>query len=272
LEEEDNKALMEEVSEDELKEVLHSFQKDKILGLDGWSMDFFVGFFDFFGKDLLKVVEESRTNGYIHLPFNETFIALIPKKDDPQSLEDFRPISLCKNIYKVIAKIISRRLKVILSKSISQEKFGFLEGKTIHEAIVVSQEALHSIKTINSKGVVLKIDLSKSYDRVSWIFLRMLLTHLGFSLPFINWIMSCISSVSFVVLINGVASTFFTTERGLRQGYPLSPLLFLLVAEGLSRPYLKQNVVGISRESPYLKPLDFPTFCLWMMYQYSAVD
>jgi hypothetical protein len=82
---------------------------------------------------------------------------------------------------------------------------------------------------------VLKIDLSKAYDRVSWLYLRLLLTHLGFGFSFINWIMSCISSVSFVVLINGAATPFFQAERGLRQGCPLSPLLFLLVAEGLSR-------------------------------------
>jgi hypothetical protein len=105
--EEDNMALMEEVSEDELKEVVHSFQKDKSPGPDGWSMDFFVGLFYLVGKDLLIVVEESRTNGFIHLPFNATFIALIPKKDDPQTMEDFRPISLYNCVYKVIAKTIS---------------------------------------------------------------------------------------------------------------------------------------------------------------------
>jgi hypothetical protein len=111
VEEEDNKTLMEEVSEEELKEVLHSFQKDKSPGLDGWSMDFLVGLYDLIGKDILKVVEESKKNGHIHPPLNATFIALIPKKDDPQSLDDFRPISLCNCIYKVIAKIISRRIK-----------------------------------------------------------------------------------------------------------------------------------------------------------------
>jgi len=87
-----------------------------------------------------------------------------------------------------------------------------LEGKYIHEAIGVAQEYLHSIKNRNMKGDVIKIDLSKEYDRVSWLYLRILLTHLGFELPFINWIMSCISTISFAVLINGVASPFFTTE------------------------------------------------------------
>ena len=103
----------------------------------------------------------------------------------------------------------------------------------------MAQEGLHSIKTRHRKGAVIKIDLSKAYDKASWLYLRLLLTHLGFNMDFIRWVMSCISSVSFVVLINGVASPFFHAERGLRQGFPLSPLLTLLVAKGLSR-YLKK--------------------------------
>lgn len=87
----------------------------------------------------------------------------------------------------------------MLSAHISQEQFGFLEGRQIHEPIGVAQEGLHSIKTKTIKGVILKIDLSKAYDSVNWLYLRLLLTHLGFHLDFIRWIMSCISSMYFAV-------------------------------------------------------------------------
>ena len=130
--------LMGEVSVEELSRVLHSFQKDKIPGPDGWPVEFFLGFFDFFGEELLSVVEESRKAGFIHGPLNSTFTALIPKKDKPTSFEDFRPISLCNCIYKIIAKVIARRLKSVLSHHISSEQFGFLEGRQIHEAIGVA--------------------------------------------------------------------------------------------------------------------------------------
>ena len=143
---------MEELSEDELEEVLHNFQKKKIQGLNGWTIYFFVGIFEFIRKDILKVVEESRVNGHIHAPLNATFIALIPKVDDPKSLDDFRHISLCNNVYKIISRIISKRIKAIISKYVSHEQFGFLEGRQIHEAIRVVQEALHNIKTQKIKS------------------------------------------------------------------------------------------------------------------------
>jgi hypothetical protein len=210
--EEENHALMEEVSEDELKEVLHNFQKDKIPGPNDWTIEFFLGFYDLIGKDILKLVEETRVRGHLHPPLNSNFIALIPKVDDPSSLNDFRPISLCNCIYKVVSKVIARRIKATLSEKISPEQFGFLEGRQIHEAIGVSQEVMHSLRSTKSRGEILKIDLSKSFDKVSWLYLRMLLTHLGFEVPFINWIMCCITSVSFVVLINGSASSFFHVQ------------------------------------------------------------
>ena len=149
-------------------------------------------------------------------------------------MEYLRPISLCNITYKVVAKVISQRLKKVLSKIISLKQFGFLENRQIHEAIRVAQEGMHNIKLNKSKGAILKINLSKDFDKVSWLYLKLLLTHLGFNYSFIKWIFACISIVSFVVPINGSASLFSMTERGLRQGFPLSPLLFLLVAEGLS--------------------------------------
>ena len=131
----ENHSLMEEVSEEELKCVLQSFQKDKIPGPDGWLIEFFMELYDMLGQDLLQVVEDTRTTGRIPACFNSTFIALIPKVENPLLLNDFKPISLCNCIYKVVSKVITNRFKQVLSEHSSNEQFGFLEGRLIHEAI-----------------------------------------------------------------------------------------------------------------------------------------
>ena len=98
---------------------------------------------------------------------------------------------------------------------------------------------MHSVKIKRSKREIPKIDISKDFDRANWLYLRIvLINHLGFNYPFIKWIFACISSASFVVLINGSTSRFLHSKRVLRQGFPLSPLLFLLVAEGMSMAIL----------------------------------
>eukprot|EP00253_Pinus_taeda_P006660 PITA_06660 len=186
-------------------------------------------------RDIIKVVEESRTSGSLYNAINSTFIALIPKTDAPASFDDYRPISLCNVLYKIISKIIANRIKPILSRHIAPQQFSFLEDRQIHEAIGSAQEAIHSIWTKHLKCILLKIDLSKAFDQVSWLFIKMILIHIGFPLALINWIMAYITSPTFSILINGSASHFFHSERGLRQGCPLSPLLFLLVMEALSQ-------------------------------------
>lgn len=166
--------------------------------------------------------------------YNSTFIALIPKSNNPTSFNDFQPISLCNCIYKIISKIIANCLQPILSNHISAKQIPFLQNIQIHEAIGTTQEILHSIQTQKLKGMVLKVYLSKAFYKVNCLYIRMILTHLGFPYEFIRWILCCITNVSFSVLINWVASPFFHSERGLRQGCPLSSLLFLLIMEGLS--------------------------------------
>ena len=155
-------------------------QKYKSLGPNGWTVEFFQHLFDLMGDSITIVVEESRKKGIIYDALKSSFLSLTPKMDSPSSFDDFRPISLCNCIYKVIAKTIANKLKPMLSCNISKEKFGCLDGRQIHEAIGVAHETLHNINLTRKKCMIVNIDLLKAYDRITWLYLRLLLTHLGF--------------------------------------------------------------------------------------------
>ena len=122
---------------------------------------------------------------------------------------------------------------------------------------------MHSLKSRNVKWKIFKIYISKSYDRFSWLYIHMLLTHLGFEVPFIKWVMFFITSVSFSILINGSASFLFHPERGLRQGCPLYPLIFLLIVESLSRGKISWWVRGYCDISKFKHHP--PPFCWWCL-------
>ena len=106
-------------------------------------------------------------------------MSLIPKNQKPQTFDEFIPISCCNMIYIIIAKVISLRLKPILSDIIFEEKFGFLNNRQIHNVVSLAQETIHTIKKDKQKSFTLTLDLSKSYDRVSWTFVRLLMIKNG---------------------------------------------------------------------------------------------
>jgi hypothetical protein len=228
----------------EVLEALNAFKKDKILGPNGWTVEFFLHFFDLVGDDLLDLVEDSRIRGRFIGALNSTFLTLIPKENKPSTFGDYRPIALCNVCYKLITKIIANMIKPMLSRTLSGEQLGFLKGRQILYAIGMTHECLHNIKVKKSKELILKLDLKKSFDCIDWDFLRLILTHYGFSQSSIKWIMSGVTTEKFSVLVNVETSPFFHSGRGLRQGCPLSPLLFILVMEGPSLLLKKSQSEG----------------------------
>jgi len=146
------------------------------------------------------------------------------------TFEDFRPISYFNLIHKLITKIIENRLKPILSEIISEEQYGFIYKRQIHDVVVITQKAMHSMKAQKLASIVMNLDLSKDYDKVKWSFVKVTLIQFGMKLKMITWIMGCLESSSFVVLINGYSLAILWPSRGIRQGFPLSPFIFLIVS------------------------------------------
>jgi hypothetical protein len=202
------------------------------------------------------MVEDSRLKGKISGSLNATFLVLIPKTDNSLSFNDFRPISLCNLVYKLISKVIANRIKPFLGRSLSAEQLGFLKGRRIQDAIGAAHECIHSIKQKNLKALIMKLDLKKAFDSIDWEFLRLVLFAVGFGEKLSNWILACVTSANFAVLINGEATSFFKNERGLRQGCPLSPYLFILIMEGLSllltKSFTEHKISGI-KVSKFIK-------------------
>jgi hypothetical protein len=141
---------------------------------------------------------------------------------------DFRPISLCNMTYKIMMKIIALRIKPSLAEMVTKEQFAFLPNMQIMGVIGIAQRMFAFNKNKKRNALILKMDLIKAYDWVDWGFLCMLLLQIGLPLQVTEWIMACVSTVKCVILVNGKPTPFFSCGRGLRQGFPLSPLLFLL--------------------------------------------
>lgn len=199
---------------------------------------------------------------------------MIPKVQSPEKVTEFRPINLCDVVYKVISKMLAARLKVILPKIISPTQSTFVPGRLITDNVLVAYECFHAIKhrKQGKKGMcAVKLDMHKAYDRVEWSFLENIMVRLGFNRRWIKMIMSCVTSVEYRVKVNSIMSDHFTPSRGLRQGDPLSPYLFLLVSEGLTGLLNHAQEVGnlagikVCRDAPTVTNLLFADDSLILM-------
>lgn len=233
-----NAKLEEEFTFEEFSEALKQMHPDKSAGPDGLNPAFYQNFWNLMGKEVFHCCVSWLKEMKFPISFNDTTIVLIPKKEGADSMKELRPIALCNVLYKIIAKVSSNRLRVLLPDIISDNQSAFVPGRSITDNVLVAFEILHYMKQKKKGGdgvVALKLDVSKAYDRVNWRFLRRQMHQMGFSKKWLDWIMLCVSTVSYTVNFNGSQIGPIHPGRGLRQGDPLSPYLFLLCVEGLSR-------------------------------------
>ena len=242
----ENEALCTIPSEQEIFDMLTEIGSTKAPGPDGFTALFYKKYWSTVKEVVLSSIWDFFGNHHLLTEQNHTFIALIPKQLGASSVQHFRPISLCNIIYKIISKILANRFKRLLHHFISPFQSAFVPSRTIQDNTIMAHELYHSINSKRGRGglMAVKIDMEKALDRMEWSFLLAILTKLGFHPTWINWIRICITSSSFSVLLNGSPYGFFTPERGLRQGDPLSPFLFILGSKVLSRLLIRQESHG----------------------------
>ncbi|GFY97543.1 hypothetical protein Acr_12g0000840 [Actinidia rufa] len=228
--------LTRAVTDKEIKEALFSIGEDKAPGPDGYSSCFFKKSWDMIGTDVCAAIKEFFSAGTILKQMNHTIIALVPKTRNATKVEEFRPISCCNVTYKIIAKILASRLSPILEKLVNHAQSAFVPNRSMTENIYMVQEIMqkYSWKRISPR-CILKVDIRKAYDTVNWEFLEDALLGFKFPAQFVKWVMQCVSTTSYSILINGSLHGFFKGNQGLRQGDPLSPFLFTICLEVLSR-------------------------------------
>ncbi|XP_061342522.1 uncharacterized protein LOC133288718 [Gastrolobium bilobum] len=224
------------VTKEEVKKAFFTMKGSKAPGEDGYIAAFYQKNWNLVGDQVWNAFLAYLENPQTIADINGTIITLIPKVNKPTLVSQFRPISLCNVIYKGMSKVIVGRLKEVMEALVSDNQTSFVPNRNLQNNIIAAKEIVHSMTKFKGKmgTMAIKIDLEKAYDKLNWSFIRKVISEIQLPSWMVEFIMASITTNSFKVLVNGGLSETIIPERGIRQGDPLSPYIFVLCVEKLS--------------------------------------
>ena len=214
---------------------LKQFMNNKTPGSDGFTIEFYRFFWNAIGPIMVDSFNYAFENGEMSISQKRGIISLIPKKDkDKTYLKKWRPISLLNNDYKIVTKALVLRLEKVLPTIISPNQTGYVKGRYIGESIKIKTDMMSFTKKKNIPGLAVFLDFEKAFDSIEWCYLQKCLEAFNFGPQLRQWITVLYNNISSCVLSNGFATKHFNLRRGVRQGCPLSGILFVIGVEILS--------------------------------------
>lgn len=232
-------------SEPEIDSIVKRMPPDKAPGPDGFNGHFLKTCWHIVRRDFYKLCDDFYNGNADLQSINESFITLVPKIQNPITVNDFRPISLLNCSLKVITKLLADRLQSKTLQLVHQNQYGFIKSHSIQECLAWCFEYIHQCKQSRRESIILKLDFEKAFDTVEHTAILQMLTHMGFPDRWLTWISSILSSGTSAVILNGVPGRKFRCKRGVHQGDTLSPLIFVLAAELLQELINRAALQGL---------------------------
>ena len=240
---------------EECLEALKSMNSEKTPGTDGLPCEFYKIFWNDLADILISAFNYAYETGTLSVSQRRGIVKLIPKKDaDLNVIKTWRPLTLLNCDYKIATKAIASRIKTILPKLISDDQTGFIKNRFIGENIRLIDSVIKYTAAKGIPGLLLFLDFEKAFDTLEWSFIHKTLRYFGFGPQLVKWINIFYCNIESCILNNGWASNFFKPSRGMRQGCPLSPYLFILSVEIMAETFHKnKNIRGITINTKEVK-------------------